>query len=126
MLSSYVCALVAIQRPETHAYDYVGKIGTQKATLVINWPKGSAHKLVPKLSGSLILGVKDEYFDVVGSNKTKGHVEFKIMSHKKSVGALRIMRDAKTPKIWTGEFYLPKQSPIGVRLKAMGAEEYGC
>jgi hypothetical protein len=125
MIATYVFAMIVTQQPEVVSYEYVGKVGTKNATLTIDWPKGSAHKLVPKLSGSLLMGV-GKFYDAIGSNKTKGHVEFKLMKDKKSIGALRLMRDPKTPKIWIGDYYLPKQKPIPVRLKAMGEVEYGC
>jgi hypothetical protein len=126
MLATVLCAMIVGKGPEVVSYEYVGKIGTAKATLTIDWPKGSAKKLVPKLEGSLMIGSKNDFYLATGSNKTKGHVEFKILKNKKSFASLRIMRDPKTPKMWIGDYYLPNKKPIPVRLKSMGELEYGC
>ena len=126
MLASCIFALALVKGPELVSYEYVGTIGTDKATLTIDWPKGSAKKLAPKLSGTLFMGPKLDYFVAVGSNKSKGHIEFKLLKNKKSVASLRIMRDPKTPKTWIGDFYVPNKKPVPVRLKCLGLLEFGC
>lgn len=111
--------------PEVITYEYIGKIGKSNATLTIDWPKGSAKKLVPKLTGDLLIAPQN-FYTTVGSNKSKGRVEFKVLKDKKQFAVIRLMRDPKTPKIWIGDYYLPNKKPIPVRLKAMGEIEYGC
>ena len=126
MLATVLCAMIVGKGPESVSYEYVGKIGTTAATLTIDWPKGSAKKLAPKLNGSLMVGPKNEFFLATGSNKTKGHVEFRILKNTMPFATLRIMRDSQATKMWIGDYYLPNKKPIPVKLKAMGEVEYGC
>jgi hypothetical protein len=125
MVTSVLLGVVILQKTPTVTYEYQGKINGRPANLTLEWPKGSGHKMVEKLIGTLS-GGNPQFFEIRGTNQAKGRMILDLLDNKKKRATLRLMRDPKKAGVWTGDYYLPKQKSVAVTFKSLGVVEIGC